>query len=255
MNDFYKQNGYFLVKGLFPAWEIRALRERMVDVFRIYTGNYHTEYLKLIKDLFRNDKDGFIGCANICQNLVELTRFSVDERLLTVVKSLGVDFPSINTRPLVSFSSPQTASNDNYWRIPAHQDWPSTQGSINGLTCWMPLIDVDPELGPLEIAAGTHLLGFIEHDDDGVPKLNRECNFTSIKMIMGDAIFFSNFTIHRSGNNTSEEIRWTVHFRFDDVKEKTFIDRKYPRHRKDVRKAGILYPDFPNETQICSIFL
>ena len=247
----YKKLGYHLERGLFPKADIVDLRTKMVSVFQTYAKDNQTEFNQLIANIFRDDRDGFIGCANVCQNLIELCRLSVDDRLISTLNRLGLEFPMVNTRPLVSFSSRATASNDNYWRVPAHQDWPSTQGSINGLTCWTPLVDVGDLLGPLEVVPGSHLDGLLDHEDDGVPKLVGETmNFLPIPMEIGDALFFSNFTIHRSGLNQSDLIRWTAHFRYNDVRESTFVERKFPRHRIDKRKEGILYPGFPSKEQI-----
>lgn len=251
----YRKLGFHIEKNLIPKEEILNIRQKMIYVFRIFTNDFKTEYNELIIELFKNDKNGFIGCANVCQNLIELFRLSVDERLMLVLNQLGLEFPCVNTKPLVSFSSQFTANNENYWKIPAHQDWPSTQGSINGVTCWMPLVDIIDELGPLEIIPYSHLDGFIEHENDGVPKLKNEfSSFISLPLEIGDALFFSNFTIHRSGHNTSDKIRWTTHFRFDDVKEKTFIERKFPRQNINQRKEGILYPGFPSKEQIVDVF-
>ena len=252
----YRKVGYHLEKQIVPKEEIVLLRNQMIKVFRVYTKDEETEFNKLIIDLFRQDTDGFVGCANICQNMIEVCKLSLDQRIIDLVQQLGLKWPSINTRPLVSFSSPLTSKNENYWKVPAHQDWPSTQGSINGLTCWMPLVDVDTDLGPLEISPRTHLQGYLEHDDKGVPYLtDKEHEFVAVKMECGDALFFSNFTIHRSGINKSDRIRWSMHFRYNDILEPTFVNRKFPRHRIDRRKEGILIPGFPSSDVIHDTFL
>ena len=47
-------------------------------------------------------------------------------------------------------------------------------------------------------------------------------------MEQGDVIFFSSFLIHRSGTNETEHIRWSTHFRYNDLDEKSFVERGYP---------------------------
>ena len=151
-------------------------------------------------------------------------------------------------RPCVSFSSKKTAKKEYYWKTPPHQDWPSTQGSLNGLTCWIPLVDVDSSLGSLEVSPKTHLLGPLSWDEK-TPVLsssNKKFEYESIPMKAGDALFFSNFLVHRSGTNiTKDKIRISMHFRYDDSCEPVFIKRKYPKYKIETRGEGNTLENFP----------
>ena len=256
MDMSYKNDGYLLIKNLFDSTAIDDLRNDMTSVFREYTKQ-NLELDQLAISLFSKDFEAYVGCCNICQNLPSLYSLSCNQIMLQSLSKVGINKCSINTKPLVSFSCISTAKDDNYWKVPAHQDWPSTQGSINAVTCWVPLVDVTDELGPLEVCPGSHKFGFLESHDNGVPILSNEVesNFVLIHMNRGDALFFSNFLIHRSGTNKSaEKIRLTTHFRYDDYSDNTFIERKYPRHKIEKRKEGILFPGFPNKSQINAFF-
>ena len=254
-----KQNiaefGYHVSKSLIPLETINQIKSDIDDVFSCYTGSDESIDSKIMR-LFKEDFDGFYGCAQICQNLLSVNRLSVSELIESELEKLGLVSPTINTRPLVHFSSNHTAKSNSNWKLPEHQDWPSTQGSLNGLTCWIPLVNLD-NLGPLEVSPGTHRLGMIDHKEiDGIPVINNmDFKFESVLMDVGDALFFSNFLVHRSGVNiTDDRIRITTHFRYNDAEEKTFIERKYPRHRIDKRKEGILFPGFPTAQQISKVF-
>jgi len=52
--------------------------------------------------------------------------------------------------------------------------------------------------------------------------------FGPIKMEFGDMLLFSSFMVHRSGENVTDNIRWTVSFRYDDAFGNDYIKRKYP---------------------------
>lgn len=241
----YKENGYHLEKGLFRD-EVKLL----LDEFEPLIGNDEQAI-----DLFAQNPDEFVSRANVCQRSLSLYTVATSDKMKTMLEHLGLVRPIINTRPLLSFSHPNTARNKMYWAIPAHQDWPSTQGSLNGLTCWVALVDVPAELGPLEIAPKSHLNGPLNHvERHGVPVADWEGDFESIKMEQGDAIFFSYFTIHRSGINTSNKIRRSAHFRFDDAEEPTFVERGRPWNRKDNRVSKILHPGVPSQEQIARWF-
>lgn len=248
---FFWKNGYFLFKSLFKKEKINDIKNEINFIFSNYCQKEYSE--QIIFNLFQNDFQGFIGCANICQNLINLSKMQGDIEIIESLKSLGLNFPTINTRPLISISSHRTAKGEANWKVPAHQDWPSVQGSLNGVTCWVPLVDIDEELGPLEVLPKSHLLGFIDHEETmGVPSISKQFEeWLPVPMEVGDALFFNPFTIHRSGNNRSQDrIRWSMHFRYNDALESTFIERKYPRHRIDTRKPGILYPDFPTSQEM-----
>jgi phytanoyl-CoA hydroxylase len=253
MKNSYFENGYILIKNLFEKEEIIKIKKDINKVFDFYCGSHQD---KDVINIFKKDFEGFIGCTQICQNLISLYDIFVNKSVIKVIKQLGLKQPCINTKPLISFSCKSTAKNECYWKVPAHQDWPSTQGSINGITCWVPLLNVDKKLGPLELSPKTHLLGFLDFIDNGVPVLKSDdYSYVSVPMSIGDALFFSNFTIHRSGINLKEnKIRLSAHFRYDDFSENSFIERKYPHHRIDKRKEGILFPNFPNSKQIKKIF-
>lgn len=248
------EQGFDYTTGLFCRSTIDKIICDIKKVFDTYC-NHNLSFEDKLKYLFKNDFQGFVGCANSCQYLPSLFSLASSELLLNKLKSLGVLFPIINTRPLLSFSSKHTSVHDNYWKVPSHQDWLSMQGSINGITCWIPLVDVSREMGALQICPKSHLLGKLPHEDNGVPYIEKfDGDFQDFPMHAGDALFFNTFTVHRSGNNISDKIRISAHFRYDDCVEKTFIERKYPRHRIEKRKEGDLYPDFPSKEQIANYF-
>ena len=49
----------------------------------------------------------------------------------------------------------------------AHQDFPNVQGTTEVYTAWMPLIDCPMDVGPLQIAAGSHTAGVYDFDIAG----------------------------------------------------------------------------------------
>ncbi len=211
------------VKSLFEPEQVNAVRQEIFSVF----GRFGCKSDQDVMCLFRDDYGAFYGCAGLCQKLPSLWGLAI-----SATKHLDMVHPVFNTKPLLMISSAYTAKSDAYWKIPAHQDWPSNLGSTNGVTVWVPLVDVDEELGPLEVSPGSHLLGSLEHEMNGVPVLkDYKGEFVSLPVKVGDAIIFSTMTVHRSGVNKSDRIRWSCAFRYNDAAEESFIKRKYPRNR------------------------
>lgn len=247
-----KKHGFLLVKN---AFDVSHVMEDVKKIFMACRPYCEKNFDDLAKSLYAEDFEGFLGCANSAQYLPSLMSISSSTRMMEILKSIEIEMPVVNTRPLLSFSSEKTAKNENYWKVPAHQDWPSMQGSMNSVTCWVALVDVSEDMGPLQVSPGSHLQGRLEHLDEGVPFLKEyQGEFVSFPMSAGDMLIFNAFTVHRSGLNSSEKIRISAHFRYDDCMEPSFIKRKYPRHRIERRKEGLLFPDFPSKEEVRRYF-
>ena len=131
------------------------------------------------------------------------------------------------------------------------------QGSLNSIIVWVPLIDIRPELGPLEVIPKSHKLGLCAKelvDGFGICEDTKNEDFISVEMNAGDALFFSSFLIHKSGENSSDLIRWSCHFRYNDIKDITFIERGFPTPYTYSPNPNIITPDFPSQEQIEKIF-
>lgn len=110
--------------------------------------------------------------------------------------------------------------------VPWHQDsgyfgTVSEQSLIP--TAWIPLVPVDETNGCLQVVAGSHKLGVVNHHTE-----NREGKFLEVmdslvdeekivtcQMDIGDALVFNNLTLHRSSQHTTSEIiRWAIDIRY-----------------------------------------
>lgn len=225
--------GYKLEERFFSELEIWEVKDGIDQIFQNYTGKATITDLDVM-ELFATDFEGFHGCAHLSQMLPCIYRMAGSLGMMTMLQVFGLKLPVLNTKPIISISSPRTAKKEHYWKVPPHQDWPSNLGSTNGVTVWIPLVDVDCDLGPLEVVPGSNKLGPQEHVMVGVPVLKNppEEGWHSIPMQRGDALFFNTMTVHRSGSNqTGDRIRWSLHLRDSDAAERSFIERKYPRNR------------------------
>jgi ectoine hydroxylase-related dioxygenase (phytanoyl-CoA dioxygenase family) len=101
-------------------------------------------------------------------------------------------------------------------RTPWHQDryyWPlDTDRTV---TMWLPLVDVDEEMGPIAFASGSHRaadLGDLLISDETDSRLaaliwERGWNVWSEPVRAGDATFHSGGTLHGAGANRSTKVR------------------------------------------------
>jgi hypothetical protein len=265
--DDYRQHGLLHLRSALDPADVTAIRKEAQQVFvaqlrsrKLIGGEpSDAEITDGMAQLFQDDLPVFMNCGKQAQHLVSLHRLSLDERLLTIVRQLGVQWPNICTRPVLYFNSPRLAKSEVYWRVFPHQDWRSMQGSLDSVVIWIPLVDLPANLGPLEVVPGSHLdglvtsevvSGFGKVDDDYL----RGKEFRSLACSVGDMVVFSSFLVHRSGTNSSPEIRWSCHFRYNNLAEPTFIKRGYPHPYLYKPADELLTADFPAPQQVHSVF-
>jgi ectoine hydroxylase-related dioxygenase (phytanoyl-CoA dioxygenase family) len=209
--------------------------------------------------LFEENTNVFINCGKQVQHLISLHRLSLNDKVISLVKDVGLSFPNISTRPVLYFNHPKLAKEKVYHTVDAHQDWRSMQGSLNSVVIWIPLIDIDKKKGALEIIPGSHLNGLvtnnIEHGFGMIDKtIYKDDSFISISVEVGDILLFSSLLIHQSGNNVSNTPRWSCHFRYNDLYEETFINRGYPHAYIYKPVDNLLTENFPTQIDISNTF-
>ena len=109
------------------------------------------------------------------------------------------------------------------WHQDAHyyRDWDAADGGL--VSVWIPIVPVDEESACLEVALGSHRKGRFDRmrgdnrlftvadgDLDGYEK-------RAFRMQPGDALLFSDTTLHQSLDNVSDHVRWSIDIRFGEA--------------------------------------
>jgi phytanoyl-CoA hydroxylase len=264
----YKQNGFVLLKGFIDTEHLDVVRDQAKRIFMIQMKKNNLieafdiseeEFETKLYELFKKDIQQIIYCGKQTQHLISLHRLSLNEKILEVLKELGLEFPVINVRPTIFFNSPHLGKRDVDWKKPSHQDWRTTQGSLDSTVVWVPLINIDRSLGALEIVPESHKMGLLEYETrsdyhtiaEGTAK---DFQFVPVEVKKGDALFFSTLLVHRSGNNTSDSIRWSCHFRYNNLCEPTFIRRGFPHSYIYKPQDELITPGFPSLQDVLEAF-
>ena len=263
----YKRQGFVLCRGLFRAEEVAQVHSEAQEIFaaemrqkgllpdgHVSDHEFHTGMFRL----FKLDIQAFRNCGKQVHHLISLYRLGVDERVVATVKELGISFPNIGMRPIIFFNHPRLATEEHHWRLPLHQDWRTTQGSLDSATIWLPLVDIDKRLGALEIVPGSHRWGLlpggrVDREDYVQPKVEEE-RLLSVEMRRGDALFFSTFLLHRSGTNVTESLRWSCQFRYNNLVDVSFIQRGYPHPFTYKPEPELITPNFPTLPELDEVF-
>ena len=127
--------------------------------------------------------------------------------------------------------------------LSAHQDFPYIQGSLNGITCWIPIFDTNLTLGPPSFVEGSHKTGIMNvceygsdqtggsggrsfkiADEGAMDKLD----FVNEPVLFGEALLLNTLVVHRSEQNKSKKARVNIQIRFDDALSLDSYDKNYP---------------------------
>jgi phytanoyl-CoA hydroxylase len=264
----FKNKGFLLLRNFIDAEELDAVRSEAKMIFMVQMKRINLidsfdiseeEFETGLYSLFKRDFQQIIFCGKQAQHLVSLHRLSLNEKILNALKELGLEFPIINVRPTIFFNSPNLGKRDVDWKKPSHQDWKTTQGSLDSVVVWVPLINIDRSLGALEIVPESHKLGLLDYETQNeyhtiVEATAKHFQFLPVEVEKGDALFFSTLLVHRSGNNTSKAVRWSCHFRYNNLLEPTFIERGFPHSYIYRPQDELITPGFPARKDVKTAF-
>jgi hypothetical protein len=264
----FNLNGFILKEKFLPKETIQQILLEIHKVFRNKLQydefDFHTTKNGLVepKDLFeyyKKNKEGYIGCMRVIQKIPLIYSLSTSQNILENLKKIGLKEPIVSQEPLVMLNNKNTSRKISDWKTPIHQDWRSRQGSLNSVAIWIALVDITHDIGPIEIIPGSHKRGLIpaEKDEWFMQIKDEELKkdeFVSVPIKAGDAIIFSQFLIHKSGNNTSENFRYSIQYRYDDLLESNYLKRNYPNSRGSLPSTELITPNFPKKDDLEETF-
>ncbi|MBN4049741.1 phytanoyl-CoA dioxygenase family protein [Bacteroidales bacterium AH-315-N07] len=234
LSIFYKENGFLVLKDLFSQDE---LTETLNDIYKLFEtrfkdlDNKTLNRIELINNYYNAEKEIWSQCEKHMWDLLSILRLASKIEVTNALKKIGLKSPMILTRPEVRTDMPD----DRQYMQPWHQDWRYSKTSLNAITIWIPLHDVRKENGTIDVIPKSHLFGLLKEKEIPNPRrfvISDErisgLPFETMELNHGDCVIFSQFIVHRSGNNTSGKPRITTQQRVTDYSESTYIERGMP---------------------------
>ncbi|MFM6947936.1 MAG: phytanoyl-CoA dioxygenase family protein [Aquirufa sp.] len=250
------QNGLVVIPGFFDEKLIEKLHESAKEIFQIQFDHYQIkgDYLTQMQTLFNEHLDVFISCGKmIQQGLVELYQLGFHPDLVNLMREIGMQLPTMCTRPVLFFNHPSLAKSEHFYKTPLHQDWGSMLASSDSVVIWLPLIDVDPEYGSVIFYPGSHKLGPLKNNfGNGFAEVDFDRNSYSMvqpSLKKGDIVVFSTMLVHESGEIKNNKIRWSCHFRYTNMKDPQFVNRGFP-HPYVYKPSSELIENYLNKFQL-----
>ncbi|TWI95884.1 ectoine hydroxylase-related dioxygenase (phytanoyl-CoA dioxygenase family) [Mucilaginibacter frigoritolerans] len=201
----FREQGHTLIENVLSADEMAAYRPAIVDA----AERYNTEKRKL------QDRDtygkAFLQVMNLWENDEYARKFVFARRMAKIAADLmGVENVRLYHDQAL-FKEPGGGP------TPWHQDqyyWPIDTN--NTITMWMPLVDIDENMGMLTFASGSFKEEAVfnceisDESETAFDNYVKEHQFPISRaktMNAGDATWHRGFTIHHANGNNSSKMR------------------------------------------------
>lgn len=201
----FREKGHTLIEKVLSESEIEAYRPVIVEA----ADRYNTEK----RNLEERDTYGkaFLQIMNLWQVDADVRKFVLAKRMAKIAAGLmGVENVRLYHDQAL-FKEPGGGP------TPWHQDqyyWPID--TFNTITMWMPLVDIDIDMGMLTFASGSFSEGSVfnfeisDESDGAYADYVKKHNFPISRantMKAGDATWHRGFTIHHANGNQSDKMR------------------------------------------------
>lgn len=223
------RDGYLFLRGLLPAAAIRAVQRQVGNIVREDGWLWHDRPVEeAIADPagFCVDPDPvYLRTLRRINHLEDYHTLKHHPALIGLFKRMlgGPILP--HPRVLMRNIFP---SRDEF-TTKAHQDFPNVQGSTKVFTAWIPLIDCPMQVGPLQVASGSHTRGVFEFQigagAGGIEISDPlEGRWVSNDFSLGDVLIFHSMVVHKGVPNRSDKLRMSMDVRYQLVSEPFNID-------------------------------
>ncbi|MCY4111446.1 MAG: phytanoyl-CoA dioxygenase family protein [Chloroflexi bacterium] len=215
----FDRDGYLFVRGLLPPPVVEDLRRQFLTVLRdaewIAADSPPDDQVAELRAFAVEPEPAYQKVYNQLYRLPAFHALQHRAELLDLIGAV-LDAPVIpQPRVIARVLFPDRTAHTT----PAHQDFVPVQGAADTITAWIPLTDLSPEMGGLQIAAGTHRKGVF----DFVPALGAggmeitdplHGAWVGGTFQQGDVLFFHSMTVHRGAPATGTRLRLSVDLRF-----------------------------------------
>lgn len=238
LRESYNQQGFVVVDNLGIDRNIQELNRCIHQLFASWpSGKFSTDIdlnnnttpkiligdelpHKSVRKIYSHDRKFYNQCWDAIRLAPQLLGLCNESKLITMLHNLGVKQPLLEIYPAVRIDLPSEIGRV----LPWHQEWPYGFGSLNSLTVWIALMDINKDQGGLRVIPGSHKFGLLPTvSSDNIISAEvptsalDESSAISVELKEGEAVVISSFLLHSSGNNVSDQCRYSAQIRYNDA--------------------------------------
>lgn len=201
----FRENGHTLVKNILTPIEVAAYRNVIANAAK----QFNTE--KRVMEERDTYGKAFLQIMNLWRNDEAVKKFTLAKRFAKIAADL------LGVKNVRIYHDQALFKEAGGGPTPWHQDqyyWPVD--TTNTITMWMPLVDINTNMGMLTFASGSHKKGYALNEaisDKSETSFNEIVQNNSYpitraeEMKAGDATWHYGFTIHNAPGNDSATTR------------------------------------------------
>jgi ectoine hydroxylase-related dioxygenase (phytanoyl-CoA dioxygenase family) len=233
MKASYQSQGHVLIRNIVSEAEMAAYRPVILEA----ADRYNTEKRKMEeRDTYGK---AFLQIMNLWEVDEAVRRFTLAKRFAGIAADL------MGVKNVRLYHDQALFKEAGGGHTPWHQDqyyWPLNTN--NTITMWMPLVDIDIEMGMLTFASGSQQLGYLgdldisDTSETVLSDLVQEKGFEISRaetMKAGDATWHSGWTLHSAPGNRSGSLREVMTIIYMDS-EAEIIAPRNPHQEKDLER-------------------
>ena len=219
-----ERDGYLFIRGLLPTDVLESLRMQCLEIA------HDAGWVKKdspLQDAIA-DLDGFcvepqpdyMGVYLHMYKLQEFQALQHHPNLIGVMERILGEPVMPHARIIGRTIFPQR----EVFTTPPHQDFIPIQGTADTYTAWIPLCDIPPELGGLQIASGSHQQGVYDFQPamgaGGIAVTNPLAGtWVNNPFKQGDVLIFHSMVVHKGVSNSSDRLRMSIDARYQKISD------------------------------------
>ena len=245
MKNLIRKKGYIVVSSEEIGLIKKKLRKSIIKASNHILKLYYKRNTKLsnfektIEHMYNIDKRQKTNLISklydIAPDLHEVHEITTSKTFIKIIKKLGIKYPTIGTNVTLRLDRP----NDKKLNTSLHQDIWYSMISKNSLTIWFNLSKVNKIDGPLEVCK-TFKKKIYKFTDKNLGTftalVNSKYKFNQIYLKENEMLVFSQYLLHKSGNNLSNKPRASIQIRYNDF----YDNKKFNKSYKSVLSSHVL---------------
>ena len=214
-----RDDGYLFLRSILPKEEVLNLRYQILEICEeagwLRQGSNFIDGQTDRPPITERD-DEYVPVYAKIQALEAFHRLKLNKNIISIMETIFQEsvFPFPSTIGRIAFPR------NNERATPPHQDWIFVRGSVDTLSCWVPLGDIPSEVGGLKLLERSHKAGFLGPRPSAGPggrtvNVDSSLEWVKSNYSSGDILIFKMLTIHSAAPNTTPDLlRLSVDFRY-----------------------------------------
>ena len=243
-----ERDGYLFIRGLIPIEVLENLRLQFLEIARdagwVKTDAPLEDAIADLNSFCVEPEPKYMGVYHHMYKLPEFHALQHHPNIVGVIEAILGEPVMPHARIIGRTIFPQR----EVFTTPPHQDFIPIQGTADTYTAWVPLCDIPPELGGLQIASGSHRQGVYDFRPamgaGGIAVTNPlEGTWVNSPFKQGDVLIFHSMAVHKGVSNSSDRLRMSIDARYQKISDPIALGSLQPHSQPHTWEE--VYSDWP----------